>query len=229
MNNYHQDYQPPPGPPPGHRPYDHNSCLPLNGSYGSQANNSYFPHIGFTRLPASFYIWNVFESNTSCLELGPQLKGPVAYSAKMFSSSRLKVKEGPWVSGQSPVCTIEARHPFSQKSTITFDGFQSKIKEKSQWHEGVAWPFDVSVNGRSQRWEWRKKKSNGSSTLKQFLGSVSERKLGTWELVSAGGRGQCAATFRAEGGNTFERDAALGYFEFQGPAANGGLGISLRT
>lgn len=228
MASYYPSYpvfQPAPavpsGYPPGHPPQGQNAYAPPPPP---APIHSYHPRVGFTRLSSQFYIWNVFTSNTSCLELGPQHKGPVAYSAKMFSGSRLKVKEGPWTSNQSPVCTIEARHPFSQKSTISFNGFQSKIKETSQWHEGVAWPFDVDGGVQPQRWEWRKESTQNSSSLKRLIGMGSDKTLGTWKLVPAGGSGQPVATFQAGGGNTFEEDAALGYFQFHGPAANGGLG-----
>jgi len=38
------------------------------------------------------------------------------------------------------------------------------------------------------------------------------------------GEGRPIATFHASGGNTFEDNAALGVFEFHGPAAIGQLG-----
>ncbi|ENH72783.1 hypothetical protein FOC1_g10013454 [Fusarium oxysporum f. sp. cubense race 1] len=189
MSNY-PNYYPPPGPPPGtntNQPptgyppyyqahpdapppvYQQPIYPPAPGPSGLQGPLSYYPRVGFTRLSSKFQIWNVMTSGgTSCLQLGPQLKGTVAYCAKMFSSSRLKIKEGPYASENLPICTIESRHTFSSKSTVTFDGFQANFAETSQ-----GWPV---------------------------------------------------ATFEASGGNTFEDNAALGVFEFHGPAAVGQLG-----
>ncbi|KAH7182104.1 hypothetical protein DER46DRAFT_587843 [Fusarium sp. MPI-SDFR-AT-0072] len=245
MSNY-PNYYPPPGPPPGtntnqppagYPPYyqappnlpppgcQQPVYAPASGPSGVQGPPSYYPRVGFIRLPAKFHIWNVMTSGgTSCLELGPQLKGPVAYSAKMFSSSRLKVKEGPYASANLPICTIESRHTFSSKSTITFDGFQANFVETSTFNDGATWPFDVEVSGTSQRWQWRKKKTQQTSTLRQIVEAFSESDLGSWELVPVLGQGWPIATFDASGGNTFEDNAALGVFEFHGPAAVGQLG-----
>jgi hypothetical protein len=164
------------------------------------------------------------SGGTSCLELGLQLKGPVAYSAKMFSSSRLKIKEGPYASENLPICTIESRHTFSSKSIITFNGFQASFVETSMFNDGATWPFDVEVNGTSQRWQWRKKKTQQTSTLRQIIEAFSDSDFGSWELVPDLGQGWPIATFEASGGNTFEDNAALGVFEFHGPAAVGNLG-----
>ncbi|CZR35754.1 uncharacterized protein FPRO_00123 [Fusarium proliferatum ET1] len=216
---YPPSYQ---APPPGHHQpiYAHAPVPP-----SLQAPPSYYPRVGFTRLPVKFHIWNVMTSGgTSCLELGPQLKGPVAYSAKMFSSSRLKIKEGSYASENLPICTIESRHTFSSKSTITFDGFSANFVETSMFNDGATWPFDVDVNGTSQRWQWRKKKAQQASTLRQIVEAFSESDFGSWELVSVLGQGWPIATFHASGGNTFEDNAALGVFEFHGPAAIGQLG-----
>ncbi|KAH7227081.1 uncharacterized protein BKA55DRAFT_584117 [Fusarium redolens] len=244
MSN-HPNYYPPPGPPPatntnqppaGYSPYYKASLNPppsyqqpiyptAPGPSGFQGPPSYCPRVGFIRLPAKFHIWNVMTSGgTSCLELGPHLKGPVAYSAKMFSSSRLKIKEGPYASANLPICTIESRHTFSSKSTITFDGFQANFVETSMLNEGATWPFDVEVNGTPQRWQWRKMKTQESSTLGQIVEAFSESDLGSWKLVPVLGQGWPVATFEASGGNTFEDNAALGVFEFHGPAAVGNLG-----
>ncbi|KAJ4267078.1 hypothetical protein NW762_003176 [Fusarium torreyae] len=247
MSHHHYAYDPSLGPPPNYpaaQPPLHYSAYPQHpnlppsgyqqapqafstGNYGAQRPYSYHPSVGFTRLPAKFHIWNVVTSGgTSCLELGPQLKGPVAYSAKMFCSSRLKIKEGPYQSGPMPICTIESRHTFSSKSTITFDGFQSNFVETSEFHEGATWPFEVMVNGQSQTWQWRKKKVESSSTLKRIVGSssASGSKLGGWELVPTLGQGWPVATVEPSGGTTFNEDTALGVFEFHGPAATGQLG-----
>ncbi|KAF5649986.1 hypothetical protein F52700_425 [Fusarium sp. NRRL 52700] len=245
MSNY-PNYYPPPGPPPGidtnqrppnYPPY-YNAPLnpppttyqqpiypPAPGPSGLQGPPSYYPRVGFTRLPFKFQIWNVITSSgASCLELGPQLSGPVAYSAKMFSSSRLKIKEGPYTSENLPICTIESRHTFSSKSTITFDGFQANFVETSMFNDGATWPFDVDVNGTSQRWQWRKKKTQQTSTLRQIVEAFSDSDFGSWELVPVFVQGWPLATFDASGGNTFEENAALGVFEFHGPAAIGQLG-----
>ncbi|KAF9777088.1 hypothetical protein IL306_004635 [Fusarium sp. DS 682] len=239
MSNY-PNYYPPPGPPPGNMarqpqgypPY-HQAPPPgytqpiYQSTPGPSALGppSYYPRVGFTRLPAKFHIWNVMTSGgTSCLELGPQLRGPVAYSAKMFSSSRLKIKEGPYESANLPICTIESRHTFSSKSTIIFDGFQANFVETSMFSDGVTWPFDVEVNGISQRWQWRKKKSPDTSTLKQIVNAFSESDLGGWELVPVSGQVWPMASFEPSGGNTFKDNTALGVFEFHGPAAVGQLG-----
>ncbi|KAL3606999.1 hypothetical protein FPOAC2_01973 [Fusarium poae] len=97
-----------PGPPSNASSYQ---ALPLGYSQQNYQQPlivaprppGYHPYVGFTRLPARFHIWNVMTGGgTSVLELGPQFKGPVAYSAKMFSSSRLKIKEGPYESGNQP-------------------------------------------------------------------------------------------------------------------------------
>ncbi|KAG5746573.1 hypothetical protein H9Q69_006096 [Fusarium xylarioides] len=242
MSNY-PNYYPPPGPPPGSNTNSPPSSYPpyhqapsntgyqqpiyphAPGPSGFQGPPSYYPRVGFTRLAAKFHIWNVMISDgTSCLEIGPQLKGPVAYSAKMFSSSRLKIKEGPYVSEILPICTIESRHTFSSKSTITFDGFQANFVETSMFNDGAAWPFDVEVNGTSQRWQWRKKKRQQTSTLRQIVEAFSDSDLGSWELVPTLGQGWPIATFEASGGNTFKDNAALGVLQFHGPAAVGQLG-----
>ncbi|EKJ68368.1 hypothetical protein FPSE_11376 [Fusarium pseudograminearum CS3096] len=227
-------YQPGPPPHPNIPNYPQNFQAPPPGYHQQgyqQAPNivpgppGYYPRIGFTRLPARFHIWNVMTSGgSSVLELGPQLKGPVAYSAKMFSSSRLKIKEGPYESGKQPMCTIESRHTFSQHSTISFNGFESKFKETSMFMEGASWPFDVDVNGQIQTWQWSKKQATSSSTIKKFFGSMSQSKLGSWELVPASGQGAPAASLEAAGGNTFEEDSALGEFMFYGPASVGQMG-----
>jgi hypothetical protein len=216
MSSYHSHYQPPPGTPVGYQ-----APPGLDGQ--AQSSPPLF-RTGLTNLTAKFHIRNVYDSNTSCLELALEPNGPVAYSAKMNSGSKLSVQEGSWVSGQPSVCTIEARHSFSQKSTIAFNGFESKIKETSQWHEGVAWPFEVDVTGHLEQWEWRRVKVSSYATLKGFLGMGSAKKLGTWELMPAGG-GQVAATFTAEGGNTFQENAALGFVEFRGRALDGHMGM----
>ncbi|KAF4972881.1 hypothetical protein FSARC_652 [Fusarium sarcochroum] len=142
----------------------------------------------------------------------------------MFSSSRLMIKEGPYKSASTPICTIESRHTFSSKSTISFDGFQTLFVETSEFHEGATWPFEVEVNGHSQTWQWRRKKAQTSCTLKRLIGSGSGNKFGSWELVVASNEGWPAATFEPSGGTTLEEDAALGVFEFHGPAAAGQLG-----
>ncbi|EXK46414.1 hypothetical protein FOMG_00136 [Fusarium oxysporum f. sp. melonis 26406] len=245
MSNY-PNYYPPPGPPPGtntNQPptgyspyyqahpdapppgYQQPIYPPAPGPSGLQGPPSYYPRVGFTRLSSKFHIWNVMTSGgTSCLQLGPQLNGTVAYSAKMFSSSRLKIKEGPYASENLPICTIESRHTFSSKSTITFDGIQANFVETSMFNDGATWPFDVEVNGTSQRWQWRKKKAQQTSTLRQIIKAFSESDFGSWELVPVLGQGWPIATFEASGGNTFEDNAALGVFEFHGPAAVGQLG-----
>ncbi|RKL08334.1 hypothetical protein BFJ68_g9470 [Fusarium oxysporum] len=245
MSNY-PNYYPPPSPPPGtntNQPptgyppyyqahpdappsgYQQPIYPPAPGPSGLQGPPSYYPRVGFTRLSAKFHIWNVMTSGgTSCLQLGAQLKGTVAYSAKMFSSSRLKIKEGPYASENLPICTIESRHTFSSKSTITFDGFQANFVETSMFNDGATWPFDVEVNGTSQRWQWRKKKAQQTSTLRQIVKAFSESDFGSWELVPVLGQGWPIATFEASGGNAFEDNAALGVFEFHGPAAVGQLG-----
>ncbi|KAF4429953.1 hypothetical protein FACUT_8993 [Fusarium acutatum] len=222
-SNYPPYYQAPPHPLPSG--YQQPIYPPAPGPSSLQRPPSYYPRVGFTRLPVKFHLWNVMTSGgTSCLELGPQLKGPVAYSAKMFSSSRLKIKEGPYASENLPYCTIESRHTFSSKSTITFDGFQVNLVETSLFNDGATWPFDVDVNGTPQRWQWRKKKAQQIPTLRQIVGAFSESNLGSWELVPILGQGWPIATFEASGGNTFENNAALGVFEFHGPAAVGHLG-----
>ncbi|KAF5023429.1 hypothetical protein F66182_4529 [Fusarium sp. NRRL 66182] len=229
-------YQQPPYPPPNQFPAQpasgpspHSQAPPLifpgcqqaplhptSGHHGAQAPYSYHPQVGFTRLPARFHICNAMTSGgTSCLELKPQLNGPVAYSAKMFSSSRLKIKEGPYESAPLPICTIESRHTFSSKSTVSFDGFQMNFKETSRFDEGATWPFEVEVNGRPQTWQWRKKTLAGSS---------SQRKIGRWELVPVSGEDWSAATFEPSGGTTFDKDVELGVFQFHGPASTGQLG-----
>ncbi|KAF4497409.1 hypothetical protein FAGAP_6431 [Fusarium agapanthi] len=245
MSSY-TNYYPPPGPPPvtntnqPPRRYPPNYQAPLNpspsgyqqpiypsapGPSGLQGPPSYYPRVGFIRLPFMFQIWVVMTSGgTSCLQLGPQLKGTVAYSAKMFSSSRLKIKEGPYASENLPICTIESRHTFSSKSTITFNGLQANFVKTSMFNDGATWPFDVDVNGTSQRWQWRKKKTQRTSTLRQVVEAFSESDLGSWDLVPVSGQGWPIATFHASGGNTFEDNAALGVFEFNGPAAIGQLG-----
>ncbi|KAF4334928.1 hypothetical protein FBEOM_11224 [Fusarium beomiforme] len=245
MSNY-PNYYPPPGPPAGNmanqppRGYPQHYQAPPNAHlpgyqqpiYATAPEPStfqgppcYYPRVGFTRLPAKFHIWNVMTSSgTSCLELGPQLKGPVAYSAKMFSSNRLKIKEGPYESANLLICTIESRNMFSSKSTVTFDGFQTNFVETSMFDDGATWPFDVEVNGISQRWQWRKKKTDERSTLKQIINAFSEGELGGWELVPVSGQGWPMAIFHPAGGNTFEDNAALGVFDFFGPAAVGQLG-----
>ncbi|KAF4446847.1 hypothetical protein F53441_9551 [Fusarium austroafricanum] len=245
-SNYYPPPGPPPGnmvnqPPPGHPPYyqappnppppGHQQPIyppapgpPVPGPHVSQGPPCYYPRVGFTRLPAKFNIWNVMTSGgTSVLELGPQLKGPVAYSAKLFSSSRLKIKEGPYESANLPICTIESRHTFSQKSTISFDGFQANFVETSLFNDGAKWPFDVEVSGISQTWQWRKRKPQNASTINKIIGAFSEDDLGAWDLITVSGEGP-AATFEPSGGNTFENNAALGVFEFHGPAAVGQLG-----
>ncbi|RGP74491.1 hypothetical protein FLONG3_6050 [Fusarium longipes] len=185
----------------------------------------YHPRVGFTRLPARFHIWNVMTSGgSSILELGPQFKGPVAYSAKMFSSSRLKIKEGPYESGKQPVCSIESRHTFSQQSTISFNGFESKFRETSMFMEGASWPFEVDVNGQVQMWQWRKRQGSSSLTIKNFFGSGSQSKLGSWDLIPASGQGPSVASFEAAGGSTSEQDAMLGEFMLRGPASVGQMG-----
>ncbi|KAF5597954.1 hypothetical protein FPANT_3947 [Fusarium pseudoanthophilum] len=242
MSNYPNYYQPP-GPPPGSNTncppssyppyyqgpsnagYQQPIYPPAPGPSGFQGPPSYYPRIGFTRLPTKFHIWNVMTNGgTSCLELGPQLKGPVAYSAKMFSSSRLKIKEGAYTSEKLPICTIESRHTFSSKSTIAFDGFQANFVETSMFNDGATWPFDVEVNGTTQRWQWRKKKTQQTSTLRQIIEAFSDSDFGSWELISVLEQGWPIATFEASGGNTFEDNAALGVFQFHGPAAVGQLG-----
>ncbi|KAF5975616.1 hypothetical protein FCOIX_7657 [Fusarium coicis] len=242
MANY-PNYYPLPGPPPGSNTNQPpSSCPPFyqappNAGYqqpiyppapgpsGFQGPPNYYPRIGFTRLPAKFHIWNVMTNGgTSCVELGPQLKVSVAYSAKMFSSSRLKIKEGPYASENLPICTIESRHTFSSKSIITFNGFQANFVETSMFNDGATWPFDVEVNGTSQRWQWRKKITQQTSTLRQIIEAFSDSEFGSWELVPDLGQGWPIATFEASGGNTFEDNAALGVFEFHGPAAVGNLG-----
>ncbi|KAF5611957.1 uncharacterized protein FSUBG_1984 [Fusarium subglutinans] len=246
MSNYPNYYYPPPGPPPGTNtnqspstypsyyqtplnppPSGHQQPIypPASGPSGLRGPPSYYPRIGFTRLSAKFHIWNVMTSGgTSFLELGPHLKGPVAYSAKMFSSSRLKIKDGPYSSENLPICTIESRHTFSSKSTISFNGFQANFVETSMFNDGATWPFNVDVNGTSQRWQWRKKKTQQTSTLRQIVEAFSESDLGSWELIPVSGQGWPIATLHASGGNTFEDNAALGVFEFHGPAAMGQLG-----
>nr|RBQ94407.1 hypothetical protein FVER53263_21127 [Fusarium verticillioides] len=245
MSNYPNYYRPP-GPPSGtntnqapssYPPYYQAPPNPLLSAYqqpiyppapgpsGLQGPPSYYPRVGFTRLPAKFHIWNVMTSGgTSCLELSHQLEGPVAYSAKMFSSSRLKIKQGPYASENLPICTIESRHTFSSKSTITFDGFQANFVETSMFNDGATWPFDVDVNGTFQRWQWRKRKTQNTSTLRQIVEAFSDSDFGSWELVPVSGQGWPIATFEASGGNTFEDNAALGVFEFHGPAAVGQFG-----
>ncbi|QGI75145.1 hypothetical protein CEK25_000051 [Fusarium fujikuroi] len=213
---------PPHAPPPG---YQQPIYPPQPGSSGIQGPPNYYTRVGFTRLPAKFHIWNVVTSSgASCLELGPQLKGPLAYSAKMFSSNRLKIKEGPYASENLPICTIESRHMFSSKSTITFDGFQANFVETSVFNDGATWPFDVEVNGSSQGWQWRRKKTQKQSTVGQIVEAFSDSDFGSWELVPGLGQSWPMATFEATGGNTFEDNAALGVFEFHGPAAIGQLG-----
>lgn len=163
------------------------------------------------------------SGGSSILNLGPDLKGPVAYSAKMFSASRLKIKQGPYQSAVPAVCTIESRHTFSSESNITFDGFQTRFKEKSMFNEGATWPFDVQIQGHSQSWQWRKG-SKHQSTVGKFFGAMSTSKIGLWELIPVAGNHPPAAAFVPSGGNTLQDDAALGLFEFFGPASVGGLG-----
>ncbi|KAJ4014182.1 hypothetical protein NW752_005900 [Fusarium irregulare] len=236
---YSQPYQPtyqqphyPPGPPMMQSPSSNFQPPPYGYTQGHQQAPSfpqgppiYYPRFGFTRLPARFHIWNVITGGgSSVLELGPQFKGPVAYSAKMFSSSRLKIKEGPYESGKEPICTIESRHTFSQKSTISFNGFQSQFTETSMFMDGASWPFEVDVNGQMQTWQWRKRQAESTSSLKRFFGSSSQSKFGSWDLIPASGQGPPAATFEAGGGNTSENDAAIGEYLFFGPAAVGQMG-----
>jgi len=164
---------------------------------------------------------------TSILNLGTQSTGPAAYSAKMGSSSRLMVHAGAYdsslPSSTIPVCNIDSKHMFSQKTTISFANFSSPLKEVSMFQEGVSWPFEVEVNGNKQMWQWRKPKS--PSTIKHIIGSISQSKFGRWELVPAsGGNGNPAAVFEPAGGNTFEKNSDLGVFSFRGSAAEGGLG-----
>jgi hypothetical protein len=90
--------------------------------------------------------------------------------------------------------------------------------------EGASWPFEVDVNGQVQMWQWRKRKAESSSAIKNFFGSGSQSKLGSWDLIPASGQGGSAASFEAAGGGTSEQDAALGVFMFHGPAAVGQMG-----
>ncbi|KAL6920617.1 hypothetical protein FSHL1_004595 [Fusarium sambucinum] len=235
---YQQPYQQPlyqSGPPPPNMPNYQQNFYASPPGYRQQGYQQapniapgppgYHPRIGFTGLPPRFHIWNVMTSGgTSVLELGPQFKGPVAYSAKMFSSSRLKIKEGPYESEKQPICTIESRHTFSQQSTISFNGFEYNFRETSMFMEGASWPFEVDVNGQVQTWQWRKRQTESSSTIKKFIGSMSQSKLGSWELVPASGQGTPAASLETAGGNTFEKDSALGEFIFYGPASIGQMG-----
>ncbi|GKU21872.1 unnamed protein product [Fusarium langsethiae] len=202
--NYPQNFQ---APPPGYPQQGYQQAPNIVPGW-----SGYYPRIGFTRLPARFHIWNIMTGGgSSVLELGPQFKGPVAYSAKMFSSSRLKIKEGPYESGKQP-------------STISFNGFESKFRETSMFMEGTSWPFEVDVNGQTQTWQWRRKKAESSSTIKRFFGSMSQSKLGSWELIPASGQGAPAASLEAAGGSTSEPDSALGEFMFYGPASVGQVG-----
>ncbi|KAG8675892.1 hypothetical protein FPOAC1_001887 [Fusarium poae] len=90
--------------------------------------------------------------------------------------------------------------------------------------EGASWPFEVDVNGQAQTWQWRKRQADSSSTIKMFIGSLSQSKLGSWELVPGSGQDTPAASLETAGGNTFEKDSALGEFIFYGPASVGQMG-----
>lgn len=67
-------------------------------------------------------------------------------------------------------------------------------------------------------------RTKSESALKAFRAAMSDRKFGSWVLVPVGGNGQPAATFSPTGSNTFEENVSLGFVEFHGPAAAGGLG-----
>lgn len=168
------------------------------------------------------------SGGTSILCLGPQPNRDIFYSAKMFSVSRLKIKPGPYESGAPPLCTIESKHTFSNKTTISFTdngGYESFIKETSEFHEGAKWPFQVNVGGTMQEWAWRRRKSHAA--IKQIVGAPSQVKLGSWELVLKLDDGSfCTpmATFEPAGGNTLEKNSELRVFEFHSHALTGGMG-----
>lgn len=191
----------------------------------------YSPRHGFTALSSSFSIRNTLigsgTSGTSYLNLGPSPSDFPVQSAKILSNSRLKIKQGPYQKGDDEVYLIKARHPFSQKSTISFaDGVGGdwKFREKSQWHEGVAWRFDVAVNGQPQQWEWRRIRETPGGAIERLIGTAKSHKtLGSWELVPSAG-GHAAARFISGGGDSFEDNADLGRVEYLGHAGNGGLG-----
>ncbi|OAL00491.1 hypothetical protein IQ06DRAFT_293816 [Phaeosphaeriaceae sp. SRC1lsM3a] len=227
-------YQPPPFQQPQYgntyppAPAQNYQQTPMAGppSHYTMAQPNYHPRVGFTHLPPRFHVWiTMSRAGTSVLNLGAQPNGSVAYSAKMGSATRLKIHDGSYNSSTSamPVCNIESKNMFSSTTTISFANFSSSFKEVTMFHEGVAWPFEVDVNGSKQTWQWQR--SSSSSTMKHVISFISQSSFGRWELVPAsGGNGNPAAVFEPAGGNMLKKDSDLGVFAFSGPAAEGQLG-----
>ena len=162
------------------------------------------------------WVWEKMCSDSDeFLEIGEVLKGDVAYSAKMGLSGRLKFKTGKYKENGMLIGEAKDKNLLSSTCIISLpDGISTEIR-KGRSLGSSSWSISIPVNGQDQLFEWQpmaktlKQKLKGEtgwnllrqggegseSLLAAFTddggsGLRSKTKMGTFEFMGAGARGE---------------------------------------
>ena len=159
------------------------------------------------------------------MNMGATHLGTLAYSSKMGGGSKTKIKAGTYQDSVPAVGEARNKGTFSSKNIISFQGHESVLNGAAGMHSGAKWPIDMPVRGRSEQWEWRRRKNN-ASLLKKLLSGGG---FGEWDLcpvgAPAGAQGVATWTNGSGGSSAWSVDGAeMGIFQFHGQAAAGALG-----
>jgi hypothetical protein len=156
--------------------------------------------------------------------LAPSPEQPILFSAKRPSASgKIVLRVGqPKDKGQE-IVRVEKSGDFSSSTVAKFPGGGApiNIQKKARGHN-----FSMMVNGQMQSFEWRQEggSGGGGGTLSSLLGGGSKSKSGPFILTRDGDSRPIAEFGVENSSNPLSSKRMIGFFQFVGDAARGGLG-----
>ena len=194
-------------------------------SYGSFAGGS---GAGFSGLPPRIEVWcskRGSSGDSYHMEIGPESFGQVFYAAKM-GMGKLKIKQGLYTSDGPAAAEAVEKGFLSSKSILKVNGYETGFDGGTNFSSGAKGTFQAPRDGRTETWEWRRKKAAGG--LMDKLSRAMSSKMGDWELCPAGGS-QVVATWTQGEGNGMAKNKTMGVLEFHGQAAMGDMGDTFHS
>lgn len=159
------------------------------------------------------------------MEIGPEAFGQVFYAAKL-GVGKTKFKNGVYTSEGAAAAEAVEKGFFSSKSILKVNGFETQFDGGSNFSSGAKGTFQTPCDGRTETWEWRRKKTEGG--LMGKLARAASSKMGDWELCPAGSS-EVIATWRTGETDGREVNKMMGTLEFHGQAATGDMGDTFHS
>lgn len=159
------------------------------------------------------------------MELGAESFGKVFYACKM-DSGKTKFKKGGYTSEGAAVVEAIEKGFFSSKSVLRVNGFETPFDGGTSFSSGAKASFQAPRDGRTETWEWRRKKTAGG--LMDKLARAASSKMGDWELCPSGST-QAIATWITGESDGRSKNKSMGVLEFHGQAARGDMGDTFHS